>query len=206
MLPNKADFVIIGGGIIGCSIAFNLAKLGAKNVILLEKEKMTGMGSTAKCSGGIRQQFISPANILLSIESIKIFKNWQEQFPDPVEYNLDFRQTGYLFLLHSSSEQIQNFLDRMTLQRKLGVTDIGFVKREKIAEKLPYLNLYDIVIGVLCLSDGIADPASCRAEYERQAKMLGVRFLTNILRNFLVLLFLIMLFFCRQHRKEYIIV
>ncbi len=180
MLPNKADFVIIGGGIIGCSIAFNLAKLGAKNVVLLEKEKMTGMGSTAKCSGGIRQQFVSPTNIKLSIESIKIFKNWQEQFPNPIEYNLDFRQTGYLFLLHSSSKQMQNFLDSMALQRKLGVTDVDFIKRKTIAEELPYLNLYDIVIGVLCLSDGVADPASARAEYERQAKMLGVQFFTDV--------------------------
>ncbi len=183
MLPNRADFVIIGGGIMGCSIAFNLAKLGARNVVLLEKEKMTGMGSTAKCSGGIRQQFISPTNILLSIESIKIFKNWQEQFPYPVEYNIDFRQNGYLFLLHHSAKQIQNFLDRMALQRKLGVTDVGFVKRKTIAEELPYLNLEDIVIGVLCLSDGVADPASCRAEYERQAKMLGVQFFTDVKVN-----------------------
>ncbi len=179
MLPNKADFVIIGGGIIGCSIAFNLAKLGAKNVVLLEKEKMTGMGSTAKCSGGIRQQFVSAANIKLSVESVKIFKNWQEQFPHPTQYDIDFRQTGYLFLLHSSSKQFHNFMEMTALQRKLGVNDVGFVKNKTIAAELPYLNLEDIVAGVLCLSDGIADPASCRAEYERQARILGVQIFTE---------------------------
>ena len=179
MLPNKADFVIIGGGIIGCSIAFNLAKLGAKNVVLLEKEKMTGMGSTAKCSGGIRQQFISPANILLSIESIKIFKNWQDEFPYPVQYALDFRQAGYLFLLHSKS-QIENFQKQMALQKKLGVVTVGFVNTHEISTALPYLNISGIVAGVFCASDGVADPASCRAEYERQAKMLGVQFLTDV--------------------------
>jgi len=171
MLPKKADFVIIGGGIIGCSIAFYLAKLGAKNVILLEKEKMTGMGSTAKCSGGIRQQFISPANILLSIESVKIFKNWQEQFSCPIEYNLDFRQNGYLFLLHSSPKQVQNFLDRITLQKELGITDVCLVEHKSISEGIPYLNLDDVTGGVFCSSDGVADPASARLEYERQAKM-----------------------------------
>ncbi len=180
MLPNKADFVIIGAGIIGCSIAFNLAKLGAKNVIVLEKEKMTGMGSTAKCSGGIRQQFASPANILLSMESVKIFKNWQEQFPYPVGYNLDFRQTGYLFLLHSSSRQIQNFLERISVQKSLGVNDVDFVKCGKLSADFPYLNLQDIAVGVFCPSDGVADPASARAEYERQAKMLGVRIFTGV--------------------------
>jgi len=179
MLPNKADFVIIGGGIIGCSIAFNLAKLGAKNVVLLEKEKMTGMGSTAKCSGGIRQQFISPANILLSIESIKIFKNWQDEFPYPVQYALDFRQAGYLFLLHSKS-QIENFQKQMALQKKLGVVTVGFVNTHEISTALPYLNISGIVAGVFCASDGVADPASCCAEYEKQAKMMGVQFLTDV--------------------------
>lgn len=179
MLPNKADFVIIGGGIIGCSIAFNLAKLGAKNVVLLEKEKMTGMGSTAKCSGGIRQQFISPANILLSIESIKIFKNWQDEFPYPVQYALDFRQAGYLFLLHSKS-QIENFQKQMALQKKLGVVTVGFVDTHEISTALPYLNISGIVAGVFCASDGVADPASCCAEYEKQAKMMGVQFLTDV--------------------------
>ncbi|PIU99695.1 MAG: hypothetical protein COS58_00950, partial [Candidatus Tagabacteria bacterium CG03_land_8_20_14_0_80_41_22] len=165
--------------IIGCSIAFNLAKLGAKNVVLLEKEKMTGMGSTAKCSGGIRQQFISPANILLSIESIKIFKNWQDEFPYPVQYALDFRQAGYLFLLHSKS-QIENFQKQMALQKKLGVVTVGFVNTHEISTALPYLNISGIVAGVFCASDGVADPASCCAEYEKQAKMMGVQFLTDV--------------------------
>ena len=178
MLPKTADFTVIGGGIIGCSIAFYLAKLGAKNIVVLEKEKMTGMGSTAKCSGGIRQQFVSPTNIRLSVESVKIFKNWQEQFPNPVEYDIDFRQTGYLFLLHSS-RQFDQFIDRIILQILLGVQQISFVTTRQISNKLPYLNLSDIRNGVLCLSDGVADPASARAEYERQAKMLGVQFFTD---------------------------
>ncbi|MDP1629107.1 MAG: FAD-binding oxidoreductase, partial [bacterium] len=171
--------VIIGGGIIGCSIAFNLAKLGAKNIILLEKEPILGAGSTAKCSGGIRQQFISPANIRLSIESVKIFKNWQEEFPYPPEYQLDFRQTGYLFLLHSEKETA-DFQKRVALQRELGIRDIGFLNLHDISIALPYLNLDDIIAGVFCASDGVADPASVRAEYERQARMLGVQIFTDV--------------------------
>lgn len=179
MLPKTADFVIIGGGIIGCSIAFNLAKLGAKNVVLLEKEQMLGTGSTAKCSGGIRQQFASPANIRLSVESVKIFKNWQEQFPYPVEYNLDFRQNGYLFLIHSAKE-FESFKTRMTLLRQFEKYDANFVSDYQIAVALPYLNLSDVICGAYCSSDGIADPASALNEYARQAKMLGVQIFTDV--------------------------
>lgn len=179
MLPKTADFVIIGGGIIGCSIAFNLAKLGAKNVVVLEKEQMLGAGSTAKCSGGIRQQFASPANIRLSLESVKIFKNWQEQFPESVEYNLDFRQTGYLFLLHSV-EELENAEIKIMMLRQFGVRDVDFVDFHQIGTALPYLNLHDVVAGVFCASDGVADPASALGEYARQARMLGVQFFTGV--------------------------
>lgn len=179
MLPKTADFVIIGGGIIGCSIAFNLAKSGAKNVVVLEKNDMLGAGSTAKCSGGIRHQFASPANIRLSVESVNIFKNWREQFPEPLEYNLDFRQTGYLFLLHSEP-QIEQFRKQITLQKNLGVTGVGFVDPHEINTALPYLNADGILAGVFCASDGVADPASALGEYARQAKMLGVRIFTGV--------------------------
>ncbi len=179
MLPKTADFVIIGGGIIGCSIAFNLAKLGAKNIVVLEKEQMLGAGSTAKCSGGVRQQFASPANIRLSVESVKIFKNWREQFPEPVEYNLDFRRTGYLFLLHSA-EELESSEMKLMLLRQFGVNDADFVDRHQIATALPYLNIHDVVAGMFCASDGVADPAAALNEYARQAKMLGVQFFNGV--------------------------
>lgn len=178
MLPKVADFVIIGGGIIGCSIAFNLAKLGGKNIVLLEKEAVLGSSSTAKCSGGIRQQFGSDANIRLSIESVKIFKNWQEQFPYPIEYNPSFLQTGYLFLLHDR-KQVREFKRRVALQKKLGIRDVNFVKLPQLQIAIPYLNLDDVIAAVFCASDGVADPSSALYEYARQARMLGVEIFTD---------------------------
>lgn len=178
MLPHTADFVIIGGGIIGASIAFNLAKLGGKNIVLLEKEAALGSASTAKCSGGIRQQFGSDANIRLSIESVKIFKDWQEQFPQPVEYNPSFLQTGYLFLLHNI-RQVKEFGKRVALQKELGIRDVDFVKLTQLQVAIPYLNLDDIAAAVFCASDGVADPSSALNEYVRQARMLGVEIFTD---------------------------
>ena len=61
-LPSKADVVIIGGGIIGTSIAYYLSKKGVKDVLLLERS-LLGSGTTAKCVGGIRTQFSTRINI-----------------------------------------------------------------------------------------------------------------------------------------------
>lgn len=70
---NTADVVIIGGGISGCSIAYNLAKKGVKNVVVLEKNFLAS-GSTGRCGAGIRQQWGTEMNCRLSMESIKFLK------------------------------------------------------------------------------------------------------------------------------------
>ena len=69
----KTEVIIIGAGVIGCSVAFHLAKLGCRNVVILEKNRI-GSGSTEKCAGGIRQQFSTEINIRLSMESVKFFE------------------------------------------------------------------------------------------------------------------------------------
>jgi glycine/D-amino acid oxidase-like deaminating enzyme len=90
--PRTADVLIIGGGIIGLSIAFHLAEQGATNVVVVEREAV-GSGATSKATGGIRQQFTTPAKIRLSRESVRFY----EQFEARVGRPLLFRQVGYLF-------------------------------------------------------------------------------------------------------------
>ena len=93
LLPSNAEVVIIGGGIIGVSIAYHLARKGARQIVLLEKG-MLGEGSTGKCAGGIRTQFSTEINIRFSLLSLKVFHRFKEEFGiDPA-----FRQVGYLFL------------------------------------------------------------------------------------------------------------
>ena len=92
-MGKTAEIVIIGGGIIGTSIAYHLARKRAKGVVLLEKG-MLGEGSTAKCAGGIRAQFSTEINIRFSLDS---FKTWN-RFEEIMETHLDFKKVGYLFL------------------------------------------------------------------------------------------------------------
>ncbi len=68
-MMRAADVVVIGGGCMGASVAFHLAKRGATNVVLVEREAMLGTGSTGRYAGGVRHQFSNEANIRLSIES-----------------------------------------------------------------------------------------------------------------------------------------
>src|ERR1041385_1297918 len=91
-VKRTADVVIIGGGCMGASAAYYLARNNVTDVVLVERELMLGMGSTGRNAGGVRHQFSSEANVRLSIESIRLFENFQEE----VGYEIDFHQDGYL--------------------------------------------------------------------------------------------------------------
>src|SRR4029077_16764606 len=115
-MKRAAEVVIVGGGCMGASVAYHLARLGVTDVVLLEREKMLGTGSTGRNAGGVRHQFSNAANIRLSIESIALL----ERFGDEVGSPIDFHQDVYLFLL-SSPESVETFRRNVELQRSLGV-------------------------------------------------------------------------------------
>src|SRR5215216_374267 len=115
-MKKTADVVIIGGGCMGTSAAYHLARLGLNDVVILEREPLLAMGSTGRNAGGVRHQFSNEVNVRLSIESIKLF----EHFADEVGYEIDFHQDGYLFLL-SEEENWKAFQGNVEMQRRLGV-------------------------------------------------------------------------------------
>ncbi|HKS16430.1 MAG TPA: FAD-dependent oxidoreductase, partial [Planctomycetota bacterium] len=96
----SCDVAIIGGGIIGTALAWNLAKAGCTDVAVVEREINPGLGSTAKAAGGIRAQFGSDINVRLSKLSIELF----ESFHRDVGIQVDFVQAGYLWIGTSAAE------------------------------------------------------------------------------------------------------
>src|SRR5262249_1830968 len=93
-LPKTASAVGIGGGVGGCSIAYNLARRGQRDVVVVERETV-GSGTTSKAAGGIRVQFATETEIRFSLEAIRVFERYQDEFGvDP-----GYKKIGYLFLV-----------------------------------------------------------------------------------------------------------
>src|SRR5262245_66556531 len=116
MLPTSADVVIVGGGVMGASLAYHLALRGQKGVVLLERNEVFGQGATGKCAGGVRHQFGTEINIRLSIESIRMLERFEDELGQPI----GLKQCGYLFLL-TAAEDVAAFQVNVSLQHRLGV-------------------------------------------------------------------------------------
>ncbi len=172
-LPQKADIVIIGGGVMGLSTAYHLVKKGAKNVVVIERDEFFGQESTGKCAGGIRHQFSSKVNIELSKASIKMLEHFEEEFDQPI----DLRFCGYLFII-TSEELVPVFRKNVELQRSLGV-DTEWLTVRDILEKVPLLNVEDVLAGTFYGRDGLADPAGVVQGYVKMAHRLGATLVTD---------------------------
>jgi sarcosine oxidase subunit beta len=171
MMIKKADIVIIGGGVVGCSIAYNLAKLGAKNIILLEKNTLAS-GATGRCGAGIRQQFGTKMNCILARESIKIFENLSQE----LEYDIELNQGGYLILAYTEKE-VNQFKKNVALEQSLNIK-ARFITVEEAKEIVPPLNTEDILAATFCPTDGHANPFKTNFAYAEAAERLGVKIYT----------------------------
>jgi sarcosine oxidase subunit beta len=173
-LPGKADFVIIGGGVMGASTAYHLAVKGAKNILLLEKQPFFGMGATGKCAGGIRYQFSTEINIRLSQASLPMLA----RFAAEMDQEIDYQECGYLFLLTREAD-IVVFRRNVTLQHKLGV-QTAWWSGDEVRRRLPQLQANDVLAGVIHPKDGLADPHGVVSGYIQAARRRGVTALNGI--------------------------
>jgi sarcosine oxidase subunit beta len=163
-----ADVVIIGGGCMGASVAFHLARRGVTNVVVVERDAMLGTGSTGRNAGGVRHQFSNQANIQLSIESIAMLRHFREE----VGYEIDFHQDGYLFLL-SSDESVAAFKRNVEIQRGCGVR-VDWLDRDDAERLAPGLDAAGVLGATFCQHDGIADPNGVTMGLAKAAQALGV--------------------------------
>src|SRR4030066_1611991 len=169
-MKNKAEVVIIGAGIVGSSIAYNLAKKGCKEVMVLEKEAYFAAWSTGRAAGGIRAQFANEINIKISLWS----ENILEKFSQEMECDALFDQVGYLFLL-SKEEDWESFKKNASLQQSLGLP-VHLLTPEEVNKLVPELRTDDLLGATFCKKDGLVDPYEVCMGYVNQAKKLGVAF------------------------------
>ncbi len=169
-MTQNVEIAIIGGGVVGLSIAYHLAARGCTGVCVLERG-LIGQGATAKATGGIRQQFSREVNVRLSQESLKQFERFEEEMGS----SADLRQVGYLFLASRGSGWgwLQ---EAASLQRRLGVT-VELLKPDEAGRLAPGLRTDDLLGATFCGTDGIADPYAVVQAFAREARRLGVRIL-----------------------------
>ncbi len=166
-LPRSASVVVIGGGVVGTSIAYHLARRGQKDVVVVEQDAV-GSGTTSKAAGGIRAQFSTETEILFSLESIRVFERFQEEFGvDP-----GYRKIGYLFLV-STEQELRRFETRIALQRRLGA-DVRVITPTDARELVPALRIDDVIAAVWGPGDGMAGPSEVTTAFAQRARDLGV--------------------------------
>ena len=165
---QTADVVIIGGGIVGSSIAWHLTEAGCRNVLVLERESAQGKGSTGKSMGGVRAQFSTPVNVQMSLYSIPFYAKFEERLGHPSGY----RDQGYLFV--ATKESHMTYLrENFERQAALGLTTVRLISAREIATMLPLLRSDDILGGSFCPTDGFVDPYSAMSGFMSRATEQG---------------------------------
>jgi sarcosine oxidase, subunit beta len=152
---HTADVVLIGGGIVGSSIACHLVAAGCHNVLVIERENSQGKGSTGKSMGGVRAQFSTPVNIQMSLYSIPFYASFEER----LGYPCDYRSQGYLFCA-TSEEHLAYLRSNFEKQVTLGLKNVRLVAADEIRSLFPQLRSDDILGGSFCSTDGFVDPYS----------------------------------------------
>ncbi len=171
MLPKTADIVVIGGGCVGASVAYHLAQRGAKNIVVLEREKFLAMGSTGRATGGVRYQFSTPVNIKLSLYGVNVIEHFEELFGVSAGY----RPIGYLFLL-TQPDELPKFRSSLDLQHRLGATWSHWVEPSEISALTKFIRTDDVLGATFCPKDGVADPNTITTGFAQAATRLGATF------------------------------
>src|SRR6516225_2806824 len=171
---QSAEVVIIGGGIVGSSIAWHLTAAGCGSVLVVERESSQGKGSTGKSMGGVRAQFSTPVNIQMSLYSIPFYARFEKTLGHPSGY----RDQGYLFLATKDSH-LAYLRSNFERQQALGLKTVRMMEAAEITGMLPQLRSGDVLGGSFCSTDGFVDPYSAMTGFMARASEQGVTLWTK---------------------------
>lgn len=171
-LPSTASVVVIGGGVIGASIAFNLAQAGVTDVVVLERDTL-GSGSTCKAAGGVRASFSHPVNVQMGMRGLEVYSRFAQDFGQEIE----FRRNGYLYVLADQTE-VDVFTESVAVQNANGVPSrmVGPSEAKQIS---PLLEVADVLAAAWSPDDACATPEGVVMGYASAARSLGARFVQH---------------------------
>lgn len=168
-MAELADALVIGGGVIGCGVAYYLEREGVKNVLLVEGAEY-GCGATAGSMGNVRQQFGTPLEVECSRRGLQFWKTIPETFGIPVP----FHQDGYL-MVTADDDNADTLRKQAQVQRECGMPNVQILEQEQIKEVAPYLEVADLVCGSWTPEDGHVIPQDGLTAYLTAARHMGAR-------------------------------
>jgi len=169
-MKSETDVVIIGAGVNGSALAYELAKRG-KDVVVVDR-KYIAAGATGRCGAGVRQQWSTKENALLAKKSVEIF----ERLNDELRADIDFRQGGYLIAIHDE-EEMKQAKKNVEMQKSIGLP-VRIIEREEIKEIVPILDPdgMEAIAATFCPTDGHANPFKTAYAYAMAAMKHGATF------------------------------
>ncbi|MET3806159.1 sarcosine oxidase subunit beta [Nakamurella sp. UYEF19] len=170
--PLRTEVVIIGGGVMGASVAYQLARAGVTDVVLLEAGELAG-GSSGKPLGGVRAQFSDPANIELGVRSLRVFQG----FAGDLHVDIGLQQVGYLFALRDQND-VAAFEAGIALQNEMGAPG-RMVDAAEAAALCPYLSKEGLVAAAWSPEAGFARPTDVVRGFLEAASAMGVQVRTH---------------------------
>jgi len=170
-VPQTADVVILGAGVMGASIAFHLAKRKAGRIVVLDKGHV-GSGGSGRSSALIRMHYSFPPEVQLALISLKMFQNWRDVVGAPG----DFRRTGFVRIVHPN--ETERLKLNVEMQRGLGAV-VELVDRKQLSELEPDWNLDDVELAAYEPDSGYGDGAGVATDFLQAARDLGVTYLSR---------------------------
>ncbi|MFF1438824.1 NAD(P)/FAD-dependent oxidoreductase [Streptomyces sp. NPDC058295] len=171
-MNTHASVVVIGGGVMGTSIAYHLAAAGVRDVLLVERDELAA-GSTSKAAGGVRAQFSDELNIQLGARSLETFGRFEEE----TGYDIGLHRVGYLFLL-STPEEVASFEAGVRLQNALGVPS-RMIDPAEARRLSPLIRTDGLLAAAFSPDDGHCTPEAVVHGYAAAARRYGARILRH---------------------------
>ena len=172
-LPKNARVIIVGGGVIGCSVAYHLTKLGWKDVVLLERKKLTS-GTTWHAAGLIAQLRATANMTKLAKYSQELYGALEEE----TGMATGFKRCGSITVA-LTEERREELFRQVSMARAFGV-DVEKISPTEVKEKYPHLNINDVKAGVYLGKDGQGDPANIALALAKGARNNGALIAENI--------------------------
>jgi sarcosine oxidase subunit beta len=168
---RTADFVIVGAGVMGASIAFQLARRKAGRIVVLEKDHV-GSGGSSRSSALVRMHYSFAPEVQLALVSLKMFQHWREIVGEAG----GFRKTGFVRIVHPSETEL--LMQNVAMQRELGA-NVELIDRRQLQELEPDWAVDEVELAAYEPDSGYGDGNVVANDFLNRARDLGATYLPN---------------------------